>query len=227
MDPRKPPAAQRHGATGTRYIVVDLELLLDGGDSWAGFRELGRGIECEGSWGICERVFDAGEPASFGEDAVCGVCGCCGGSFHECGCGGDSVLVGYESAWAGWCKFSSPKDEVMIVANPKVQNSARPALTRLVFLVTPIISLRNALSIAQIVIIYYDVNNWSRTTNQALAFLFIIFSEMSNLAILAIVLWGAWSFGRKEADRPTFVKEGRGRTSDSLYSQRMSQEPTV
>lgn len=75
-------------------------------------------------------------------------------------------------------------------------------------LVTPIVWIRNAFSIAQIVLIYYDVTNWSRTTNQALAFLFIIFGELCDLGILALVLLGAWSFGRKE-QRPEVVKEGR------------------
>ncbi|KNG45446.1 hypothetical protein TW65_07696 [Stemphylium lycopersici] len=87
-------------------------------------------------------------------------------------------------------------------------NHSKSALTRFVMLVTPIVWVRNAFSIAQIVLIYYDVTNWSRTTNQALAFLFIIFGELCDLGILALVLLGAWSFGRKE-QRPEVVKEGR------------------
>lgn len=71
------------------------------------------------------------------------------------------------------------------------------------FLVLPIVWLRNAFSIAQIVILYRDVNNWSRTTNQALAFLFIIFGELSNLAILGLVLLGVMGFSKTINGRPT------------------------
>lgn len=67
----------------------------------------------------------------------------------------------------------------------------------------PIVFVRNAFSIAQIVMLYYNVNNWSRTTNQALAFLFIIFGELSNLAILGLVLLGAMGFSKTLKGRPT------------------------
>ncbi|KAF1939677.1 hypothetical protein EJ02DRAFT_381208 [Clathrospora elynae] len=96
-----------------------------------------------------------------------------------------------------------------IRANGVAGSRSKSALTRFVFLVTPIVWVRNAFSVAQIVIIYYNENAWSRTTNQALAFLFIIFGELSNLGILALVLLGAWSFGMKSDSSPTVVKEGR------------------
>ena len=70
-------------------------------------------------------------------------------------------------------------------------------------MVLPIVWLRNAFKIVQIVMLYYNVNNWSRTTNQALAFLFIIFGELSNLAILGLVLLGAMSFSKTLNGRPT------------------------
>lgn len=75
-------------------------------------------------------------------------------------------------------------------------------------LVTPIVWVRNAFSVAQIVIVYYNNNAWSRRTNRALAFLFIIFGQLCDLAILALLLWGAWSFGRKD-DTPYVVKDSR------------------
>lgn len=75
-------------------------------------------------------------------------------------------------------------------------------------LVTPIVWIRNAFSVAQIVIIYYNHNAWSRTTNQALAFLFIIFGELCDLAILALLLLGAWSFGRTD-EAPYEIKDAR------------------
>ncbi|KAE8866872.1 hypothetical protein PTNB73_04966 [Pyrenophora teres f. teres] len=85
----------------------------------------------------------------------------------------------------------------------------KSALTRFVMLVAPLVWIRNAFSIAQLIIIYRDVNAWSRTTNQALAFLFIIFGELCDLGILALVLRGAWSFGRKEEQMPVPAKEER------------------
>ena len=81
----------------------------------------------------------------------------------------------------------------------------------------PVVWVRNAFYIAQIVILYYNVNNWSRTTNQALAFLFIIFGELSNLAILGLVLLGAMSFGKTVRDRPTgFGRHGKGARASSV-----------
>ncbi|KAI2480736.1 hypothetical protein Ptr902_07761 [Pyrenophora tritici-repentis] len=85
----------------------------------------------------------------------------------------------------------------------------KSALTRFVMLVTPLVWVRNGFSIAQLIIVYRDVNAWSRTTNQALAFLFIIFGELCDLGILALVLLGAWSFGRKEEQVPVPAKEER------------------
>ncbi|KZM20859.1 uncharacterized protein EKO05_0007797 [Ascochyta rabiei] len=81
------------------------------------------------------------------------------------------------------------------------------------FMVLPIVWLRNAFSIAQVVILYHNVNNWSRTTNQALAFLFIIFGELANLAILGLVLLGAMSFSKTLNDRPTALTKREPRAS--------------
>lgn len=61
--------------------------------------------------------------------------------------------------------------------------------------------------------LYYNVNNWSRTTNQALAFLFIIFGELANLAILGLVLLGAMSFSKTLNARPTTRANGDARAS--------------
>lgn len=103
--------------------------------------------------------------------------------------------------------------------NGIVGNRFKSPLTRFVMLVTPIVWVRNAFSIAQLVLIYRNVNNYSRTTNQALAFLFIIFGELCDLGIFALVLLGAWSFGRKGDQRPDVIKEARYSESmrDSSY----------
>lgn len=98
-----------------------------------------------------------------------------------------------------------------------------------VFLVLPVVWLRNVFSIVQIVMLYYNVNNWSRTTNQALAFLFIIFGELSNLAILGLVLLGAMSFGKTLNDRPSSLgrhnREARA-SSMSRYTRDDASEKT-
>lgn len=93
-------------------------------------------------------------------------------------------------------------------------NHFRTTLSRTVPLFTPIVWVRNCFLVAQIVIIYYNERNWSRMTNQALAFLFIIFGELSDLAILAILLFGAWSFGRNN-DVAEVVKEARPSDSEA------------
>lgn len=85
-------------------------------------------------------------------------------------------------------------------------------------MVLPVVWVRNAFNIAQIVMLYYNINNWSRTTNQALAFLFIIFGELSNLAILGLVLLGAMGFSKTLNGRPTSL----GRTNKEPRPSSMS-----
>ena len=63
-------------------------------------------------------------------------------------------------------------------------------------------------------LIYYDVTRWSRTTNQALAFLFIIFTELADLGILALLLLGCGAFGGKDK-KMTDGMEKEGRYSES------------
>ncbi|XP_014562417.1 hypothetical protein COCVIDRAFT_84234 [Bipolaris victoriae FI3] len=77
-------------------------------------------------------------------------------------------------------------------------NKFQSPLTRVVMLVTPLVWFRNAFSIAQLIILYRDSRRWSRRTMEALAFLFIIFGQLCDLAILALLLLGAKSFGRKD-----------------------------
>jgi hypothetical protein len=101
-----------------------------------------------------------------------------------------------------------------------VQNSSRSkkALSAIVFTVTPIVWARNAFYVAQIVIIYRDETRFSRTTNQALAFLFIIFTELADLGILALLLLGTGAFGGKDKRRGDGMeKEGRFSESGREY----------
>jgi hypothetical protein len=85
--------------------------------------------------------------------------------------------------------------------------------------VLPIIWARNAFSIAQAVILYRRVNSFSRTTNQALAFLFIIFGQLANLAVLSLVFLGVWRFGKTLERKHRDVLPGKARESNvSGYS---------
>ncbi|KAL9014491.1 MAG: hypothetical protein Q9173_000871 [Seirophora scorigena] len=88
-------------------------------------------------------------------------------------------------------------------------NTSRPLLARFVYAVVPIIWIRNAFILVNIVLIYQDVAAWSRPASQAVTFLLIIFGQLANLTILVMVLWGAWSMGRTA---------GKGREDDELIS---------
>ncbi|KAF2126889.1 hypothetical protein P153DRAFT_377826 [Dothidotthia symphoricarpi CBS 119687] len=96
------------------------------------------------------------------------------------------------------------------------ESHARSTLSRFVFLVVPVVWARNGFSIAQAVVIYKNAASWSANTNRAVAFLFIIFGELAQLAILFLVLYAAWSYGRKPVDTHVATKEARD--SDSYYA---------
>lgn len=87
--------------------------------------------------------------------------------------------------------------------NGAAGNIERPLLARFTFVVVPLIWMRNLFIIVNIVMIYENVSNWSSSANQALAFLFIIFGQLTNLTILFMVLWGAWSMGRSAGKAPS------------------------
>ena len=71
----------------------------------------------------------------------------------------------------------------------------RPILTRFTYIVVPIVWLRNAFTIFDIVLLYVDTSGWSNTTDTAVAFLLIVFGQIANLAILGMILYGAWRNG--------------------------------
>ena len=122
-----------------------------------------------------------------------------------------------ERSWR--CTLCLNVVEVLTNAFQTVSNTKR-ILGSFVFMVLPIVFVRNAFSIAQVVMLYYNVNNWSRTTNQALAFLFIIFGELSNLAILGLVLLGAMGFSKTLNGRPTSL--GQNNNNDNNREVRAS-----
>jgi len=121
-------------------------------------------------------------------------------------------------AYRVWVIFSSTSVTIQVIANYRalksggrpgvpfnltndaskltLQNFERPVLTRFTFVVVPIIWLRNALTILDIVLLHVNTTSWSRTTDRAVAFLLIIFGQIANLVILAMVLYGAWRIGK-------------------------------
>jgi hypothetical protein len=77
-----------------------------------------------------------------------------------------------------------------------VKDTNRPILARFAFVVVPLIWLRNIFIIVDVVMLYQSMARWSDSTNQALAFMFIVFGQFANLGILFMVVWGAWSIGK-------------------------------
>lgn len=76
------------------------------------------------------------------------------------------------------------------------QSPERKHLARFAFVVVPLIWLRDIFIVYDIVLIYIDTAEWSRSASLATTFLLIIFGQFANLAILAAILWGAGRMGR-------------------------------
>jgi hypothetical protein len=85
------------------------------------------------------------------------------------------------------------------------QSPERKHLARFAFVVVPLIWLRDIFIIYDIVLIYIDTSEWSRSASLATSFLLMIFGQFANLAILATILWGAWRMGRS---LPVFDRSG-------------------
>ncbi|KAK5163352.1 uncharacterized protein LTR77_010725 [Saxophila tyrrhenica] len=99
---------------------------------------------------------------------------------------GASLSVSFETLW----------NYFDVNSNSSKDSSERPHLARFTFVVVPMIWLRNAFIIYDIVLIYLDSAGWSTTTKLASRFLLIIFGQFVNLTILGMILWGAWKTGR-------------------------------
>jgi hypothetical protein len=72
----------------------------------------------------------------------------------------------------------------------------RKHLARFACVVVPLIWLRDIFIIYDIVLIYIDTSEWSKSASLATTFLLMIFGQFANLAILATILWGAWRMGK-------------------------------
>lgn len=72
----------------------------------------------------------------------------------------------------------------------------RHDLARFAFVVVPLIWLRDIFIIYDIILLYVDTSGWSNNAALATTFLLVICRQFANLAILGMVLWGAWRMGR-------------------------------
>lgn len=66
--------------------------------------------------------------------------------------------------------------------------------------VVPLIWLRNAFIIYDIVLLYVHTAAWSQASTLASEFLLIVFSQFANITIAGMVLLGAWRTGKTVAD---------------------------
>ncbi|RYN32453.1 hypothetical protein AA0119_g3004 [Alternaria tenuissima] len=72
----------------------------------------------------------------------------------------------------------------------------RHDLARFAFVVVPLIWLRDIFIIYDIILLYVDTSGWSNNAVLATTFLLVICRQFATLAILGMVLWGAWRMGR-------------------------------
>lgn len=84
----------------------------------------------------------------------------------------------------------------LIIADVHPQSPERANLARFAFVVVPLIWIRNAFIIYDIVLLYVNTAPWSTTSVLATEFLLIIFGQITNVTLLGMILWGAWRTGR-------------------------------
>ncbi|KNG50978.1 hypothetical protein DDE82_003948 [Stemphylium lycopersici] len=81
--------------------------------------------------------------------------------------------------------------------NKNAHNSPeRNDLLRFAFTVVPLIWLRDIFIIYDIILLYVNTSGWSHTSVNATTFMLVVARQYANLAILGMVLWGAWRMGR-------------------------------
>ncbi|KAL7775719.1 hypothetical protein CFE70_009563 [Pyrenophora teres f. teres 0-1] len=69
-------------------------------------------------------------------------------------------------------------------------STERNDLLRFTFIVVPLIWIRDAFIIYDVVLLYVNTAGWSRTAMEATSFLLLLGRQYANLGILAMVLWG-------------------------------------
>ena len=86
----------------------------------------------------------------------------------------------------------------------QLQASERPILSRLALLAVPAIILRSIFIVLDIALLWVadTYPHWSETTQEAVAFMLIIFGPYAELWVFALVCWGGWSMSklRKEGN---------------------------
>jgi hypothetical protein len=62
--------------------------------------------------------------------------------------------------------------------------------------VVPLIWRRDIFIIYDNILFYFDPTDWSTSAVTASTILLVIYRQFANLAILGMVLWGAWRMGK-------------------------------
>jgi hypothetical protein len=78
------------------------------------------------------------------------------------------------------------------------QASGRPVLSRLALLAVPMLLLRSVVIILDIALLWVanTYPTWSTATQEAIAFLLIVFGAYAEVWVFAIVCWGGWSMSK-------------------------------
>ncbi|CAI6341977.1 unnamed protein product [Periconia digitata] len=117
------------------------------------------------------------------------------------------VVATASVAGEAWRRFAQVK------AHSSRQASERPILTRLALLAVPVLILRSIFIVLDIALLWVSNTypNWSYTTQEAIAFLLIIFGPYAEIWVFAIVCWGGWSMSK--------LRKGEGAEHDMVMSQ--------
>ena len=80
----------------------------------------------------------------------------------------------------------------------KKRSPDRPHMTRFTLIAIPLLWVRNAFIIYNAVLVYYadETSSWSQGSRLATLFLITIFTQMANVVLLGMILYGAWQLGR-------------------------------
>lgn len=82
------------------------------------------------------------------------------------------------------------------ILTPCLKMPERTNLARFALVVVPLIWIRNAFIIFDVVLLYINSAGWPSGALLASQFLLIVFGQIANLVLLGMVLWGAWKTGR-------------------------------
>ncbi|KAI7596791.1 hypothetical protein KC346_g14989 [Hortaea werneckii] len=98
--------------------------------------------------------------------------------------------------------------KAFVKVNRKKNNPDRPHMRRFTIIVIPLLWVRNVFIIYNAVLVYYaaETSEWSESSRLATLFLITIFTQIANVVLLGMILYGAWQLGRTV---PLFGIRGR------------------